>query len=188
MFLQTIKKNLQIEFLELQLDPKFSSSAENFRTNIRLDIVQRYNSILSGQEKINILNLNNLPLSQKLFFSISHTIDIGGYAASSTPIGFDIENINRINSKITQRVSTDKERISTSSNETLWTSKEATVKLLHSKVLMTDIEITKDLQKTANFYIASNLKQPNSKFFGYSSKFEKKYQIALYFGLGSSEK
>lgn len=123
---------------KLILEPQFGSTHENYRLNIRKHIID--NQDLTDEEKINILDLNQLPKSKKYYFSISHCKSIGGYAVSSQPIGFDIEDIDRISRDIVKRITTLD--LVPEDPRWLWPAKESILKLT-SAPLVSDCHVIK---------------------------------------------
>lgn len=97
------------------------------RLKIREQIVKQFASKLSTEEKQNILNINNLPKSSELYFSISHSPAGSGYVAARFPLGLDIEQVQRTqHNKLIERVSTSFERELLKDKWFLiWSAKEA---------------------------------------------------------------
>ena len=142
-FILEIKKCVGCEVLALHTDSQFSSEQNNHRALIRKNIINNYNSYLSVQEKKNIQNLDLLPRSENLFFSVSHNQNSGGFTASSFKHGFDIELGKRISEKIVTRVSTATEVNSSPDYKFLWCAKEAAYKALeNSHLIISDFEIS----------------------------------------------
>lgn len=145
-FASEIKKSIGCVTLDLNIYSEFSSQQNNHRALIREHIVKNYDANLSAQEKINIQNLDLLPQSEKLFFSISHNQNAGGYTASSLEHGFDIELSSRISEKIVTRVSTTAEVNEAPDYKFLWCAKEAAYKALDftksdANLIVSDFEI-----------------------------------------------
>lgn len=110
------------------------------RSTIRAQIVKSFSSELTDIEKQNILDLQQLPKSKNLFFSISHSPAGSGFVAHKNPIGFDIEKINRTQKhSLINRISTSQEKELFDKNWFLiWSMKEAAFKNLFQK--STDIK------------------------------------------------
>lgn len=128
--------------LDIRTELHFGSNNPDHRQVIRQDIVQKYKNDLSYSEQQKILDLQHWPVSEKIFFSVSHCAVLGGYAACSEPVGFDIEDPVRLKPEIIKRVCTTEEIAGAHDYRILWTMKEAALKALHSKdLLITDIQI-----------------------------------------------
>lgn len=123
---------------------EFSSQNPVHRLNIRMGIVE--SNVLSQEENEKILDLKLRPKTAEWNFSISHSDKIGGYLQSDQIIGMDIERSNRIQKKIIQRVSSEKEMAEAPGSDYLWTAKEAVFKALSLEV-MSQVKI-KDWQPT----------------------------------------
>lgn len=151
---------------ELNLKPEFSSKNKNHRQLIRQDIIQKYNQSLTADEILNIQNLDLIPKSEKIFFSISHHHEIGGYSASSFQHGFDIELKSRISDRIIKRVSTSEEISKSPELKFLWCAKEAAHKALNnskfrsSTLMLSDLKIenwtSQTKTKISSYRISSN--------------------------------
>lgn len=152
-FVDQIKVQLKIKFLEIHLDSKFGSISGGHRENIRKHIVQTYSPLLSTWEKKAILDLVSLPVGENLFFSISHTKSIGGYAASDQRIGFDVEEVSRLTLETVSRISSADEVKACPDFKFLWSTKEALVKLAGASqkvtYLMYDFQLS-DWQQIAD--------------------------------------
>lgn len=112
---------------------EFGSQNPVNRLNIRLGIVE--SNLLTEAENKNILDLNQIPKSGSYYFSISHSDVIGGYVQSDRIIGLDIERTDRVQRRIIQRVSTEKEMAEAPGPDYLWTAKEAVFKALSLEVM-----------------------------------------------------
>lgn len=111
----------------LYLEPEFSSSTENHRENIRQHIIEKND--LTAEEQKQILDLTQLPRPKNFYVSIAHAKELGGYAISELPIGFDIEDINRISVDTIKRICEPEEKRGVPDVRVLWVVKEALVKL-----------------------------------------------------------
>lgn len=112
---------------------EFSSSNPVHRLNIRLGIVE--SNVLSKEENDFLLDLNNHPKTKDWNFSISHSDKIGGYVQSDQILGMDIERSERVQRRIIQRVSNEKEMAEAPGPDYLWTAKEAVFKALSLEVM-----------------------------------------------------
>lgn len=143
---QELASNLfdhQVDRVDLQLvaQPSFGSQHEQHRLKIREHIVHKNDKNLKHRDKVNILDLNQIPKAFAYYFSVSHCSDMGGYIRSNYPIGFDIESIDRIENKTLERVSQAteidlvKNTLQTLSekmqNALIWSAKESCFKALH---------------------------------------------------------
>lgn len=112
---------------------EFSSSNPVHRLNIRMGIVE--SNVLSKEENDLLLDLKQRPKTKDWNFSISHSDKIGGYLQSDQIIGMDIERSERVQRRIIQRVSTEKEMAEAPGPDYLWTAKEAVFKALSLEVM-----------------------------------------------------
>jgi 4'-phosphopantetheinyl transferase len=140
--IEQIQKTTGVDFLNLYLQSGFGSENKDHRTLIRSAIVQNHSDVLSKFEIQNIQNLDLLPTSEKIFFSISHNQSLGGYSAADIQHGFDIELKSRIKEAIILRVSTQTEIIESPDLKFLWCAKEAAFKALgNSDLIISDLNI-----------------------------------------------
>lgn len=102
------------------------------RLSIRNQIVASFSKDLTEVEKQNILDLNQLPKSKSLFFSISHSPAGCGFVAYHKPIGFDIEQTWRTKKQsLINKISTPQEQSLFKDNWFLiWSIKESAFKRL----------------------------------------------------------
>ncbi len=112
---------------------EFSSKNPVHRLNIRMGIVE--SNVLSKEENEKLLDLKQRPKTNDWNFSISHSDKIGGYIQSDQIIGMDIERSDRVQKKIIQRVSSEKEMAEAPGSDYLWTAKEAVFKALSLEVM-----------------------------------------------------
>jgi phosphopantetheinyl transferase (holo-ACP synthase) len=96
-----------------------------------------------------VLNLDQPPQVSGVHLSISHNNHLGGFVISDCAAGFDIEDRNRINKNIIQRVSSEDEIKKAPFSLALWGAKEAAWKALQQTTrttfkpqLISEIEIT----------------------------------------------
>ncbi len=126
--------------INFHLDASFSSAVESHRLNIRQHILKNYP--LTDEEQKAVLDLDRRPKSENSFFSIAHTNLLGGYVASSQPVGFDIELISRLTPAAVKRISSEAECALFEDVRLLWPIKESLVKLL-SASLMSEVVVRK---------------------------------------------
>lgn len=112
--------------IEVVLNKDWGSQSEGFRTRLREDIFARYNV----KNQLTARTFSNLPELETGFVSISHAPKLGGYAHSKAPIGFDLEDPQRIKADIVSRVSFPEELTNSPQPDWLWVAKEATFKAL----------------------------------------------------------
>jgi len=114
-----------------------STPPENLRELIRKDLVSTANLEYSNlmDSFSNWSDLHQIPNSNKLGVSISHTQMYGGFILSSKylKIGLDLEFVDRIRPEIVQRVSTKNEVLMAPDAYRLWTAKEASFKAHYPK-------------------------------------------------------
>lgn len=118
-----IQPDLGIE-LDFFVDSKWASTYADHRLNIRKYIYKK------TQEK-SVLNLDEWPQISEGHISISHCPILGGYVLATQPIGFDLEQKQRLSPSILKRISLASE-LKLFSQETLpliWTVKESIYKL-----------------------------------------------------------
>lgn len=125
------------------------------RSAIRHQIVTNFSNELKDYEKQNILDLKQLPKSEKHFFSISHSPAGSGFVAHKNPIGFDIEKISRTNKlSLIKRISSEEEiKLFNENWFLIWSIKESAFKRISQSnealTTMSQITITKaDLNKS----------------------------------------
>ena len=112
---------------------EFSSKNPVHRLNIRMGIVE--SNVLTKEENDSLLDLNKRPKTKDWNFSISHSDKVGGYIQSDQVLGMDIERSERVQRRIIQRVSSEKEMAEAPGPDYLWTAKEAVFKALSLEVM-----------------------------------------------------
>ena len=118
-----------------------SKASPDHRIQIRDGIIQFF-SPLNETVQTHIMNLEKLPAIEGSHVSISHCEYLGGFAAASAPIGFDILDRKRLNLKVIQRVCSEKEIKSCGDPILLWPAKESVFKLAPDQFkLIADIQI-----------------------------------------------
>jgi len=157
--------------LQLHLKSEFSAENKNHRQLIRQAIIENHKQSLTVNEITDIQNLDLIPKSKKIFFSISHHQKIGGYSASFVPHGFDVELKSRISDQIIKRVSTVDEILKSPDIKFLWCAKEAAYKALNnlsldslnpnsSDLIISDLQIidwaSQTKTETFSYRISSN--------------------------------
>ncbi len=116
--------------INLILSDKFNSQEKNYRLAIRNKIIELHMSELNSEDIFNLQNLSVPPRLNEKFVSISHCQSLGGFVTSSQPVGFDIEEIARIQPDVIQRISQDTEIKLAPQLIYLWPAKEAAFKAL----------------------------------------------------------
>lgn len=140
--LNQIRSQVPVDLLELNLDSKFSSNQTDHRQLIRDDILKNFQTQLNSDEISSIQDLDSFPKTEKIFFSISHNQDLGGYSVASLKHGFDLELKSRISTAIVQRVSTENEVSIAPDLKFIWCAKEAAFKALSTFVTtVSDFEV-----------------------------------------------
>ncbi|MBC7458222.1 MAG: hypothetical protein H7235_08095 [Bdellovibrionaceae bacterium] len=163
LFVSSIKAQFKIKFLALHVSARFSSAQNDARPQIRHDIVQNYSPLLSSSEKRAILVLDSLPVVENLFFSISHNKSVGGYAACDQRVGFDMEEVTRLNLETVNRVCTPAEIAACPDFKLLWSAKEPTLKTLKQLLVMSDIQILNWKQENGLFYFEASIVKISAK-------------------------
>lgn len=123
-----IKNNLspgQV-FLEITVKKDWRSTASEHRSLIRQGFLDRH--AMEVEDRVEFLNLDQIPVLKRNFLSISHSITEGGYAFSNLPIGFDLIERDRLNENVLARVSTPTEILAAVDTSYLWPAKEAVFK------------------------------------------------------------
>lgn len=117
------------------LDPAFGSGAGEHRLAIRRKIAE-----VTGDSTV--LDLNSRPQPKGCFASVSHCRTLGGFAQSSRPIGFDIEETDRVTWDIVNRMGHPQD-IKGPTPAAHWSAKEAAFKSLtkNEGVILSDITI-----------------------------------------------
>lgn len=136
------KISLKTPFAEVFLSSDWSSSVPKYRDEIRIELYKK------SRDK-NVLDLDKLPKSDKFFVSISHCKALGGYALNlKEPIGFDVEEKERLTAENITRISTEQERqIFGEHQNYLWSIKEAAFKRFEGAVdVITEVKAL-DLKK-----------------------------------------
>ena len=130
--------SLKTSFAEVFLSSDWSSSVADHRKEIRLELYKK-------SRDAKVLDLNQVPQFDDFFVSISHCKSLGGYALNlKEPIGFDVEQRERISLKSIERISSEQERglADEDFQKLLWPIKEATFKRFQGEVgLITEAEV-----------------------------------------------
>lgn len=105
----------------------------------RLAIRRSITAALGGD----VLDLSRRPHVDGWYVSVSHSGDVGGWVASRTPIGFDVERIARLRPELIARVATPDEIAAAPDPKWLWPAKEAAFKAMDPQPeTMPQIQIT----------------------------------------------
>ena len=111
--LELLRHGFDDHSLQVVINEHWGSHFPNHRDSIQKDL----------QSKTSLID-----------FSVSHTIDLGGYFASEKKhqrIGFDIERADRISKQVARRIcKSDQEAEAAPSPASLWTAKESAFKAL----------------------------------------------------------
>jgi hypothetical protein len=128
------------EFKEVELeaftDSAWGSDIPGHREKIRAALQQRlnthWNQDVLAPEVQAVSDLTHIPQFKKIYASIAHSKELGGFVISRRPVGFDIEHSVRVRAEIVERISLPDEVLQAPSPAHLWAAKEATYKaLLH---------------------------------------------------------
>ncbi len=139
-YISEIHQIIGAQILDLNLSAAYSSKTIDNRQFIRSHIVSQYAAHLTTDEIKEIQNLNALPKSKKMFFSISHHPELGGYTACDLCHGFDIELKSRISDQVVKRISSPIEISLAPNIQFLWCAKESVFKALNdSNLIISDI-------------------------------------------------
>ena len=137
-----VQKLTHARVLDLNLSALFSSSTVGHRESIRRDMIRQHKNSLTIDEIEKVQNLDLIPKSEKIFFSISHHQNLGGYTASDLAHGFDIELKSRISESIVRRVSTALEVSEAPDIQFLWCAKESIFKAISDpQLIISDLHV-----------------------------------------------
>jgi phosphopantetheinyl transferase (holo-ACP synthase) len=132
------KISLKTPFAEVFLSSDWSSSQAKYREEIRIEL---YKKTRNAEH----LDLTKLPKSDNFFVSISHCKSLGGYALNlKEPIGFDVEQKERLKLSSIERISSDVERALFESEfvNYIWPIKEAAFKRFEGGIdVITDVTV-----------------------------------------------
>ena len=107
---------------EARVEKKWSSSQPEHRAFIRKSLAKVLNAPA-------VLDFNRISKWDTTFFSISHTTTCGGWVTSKSPIGIDLEPLNRVISpRVAQRITLANEEGLGLSPLQIWCAKEAAFK------------------------------------------------------------
>jgi len=133
------KISLKTPFAEVFLSSDWSSSQSKYREEIRIEL---YKKTRNAEH----LDLTKLPKSDNFFISISHCKSLGGYALNlKEPIGFDVEQKERLKPEFIDRISTAGERAMFGDEflPYLWSIKEAAFKRFEGDIdVITEVQVT----------------------------------------------
>jgi len=154
--------SLKTPFAEVFLSSDWSSRQPKYRDEIRIEI---YKKTRNAEH----LNLDKLPKSDHFFISISHCKSLGGYALNlKEPIGFDVEQKDRLKKDTLERISKPEERalFPQSHVNCLWPIKEAAFKRFEGGVdVISDAQVVKVKEvSTHTFEGLLNVKGQTLKF------------------------
>lgn len=90
--------------LQIHLNKDWCSRYENYRHNIRAQLLLQLSELNDTTPKNVVFDLTKPPRLNSYYVSISHSQTIGGFALSKKIIGFDIEDLSRVNETLIQRV------------------------------------------------------------------------------------
>ena len=148
-------------FLELTVKKDWRATVSEHRSLIRHGFLERH--AMEITDRVEFLNLDLIPVLNRNFISISHSISEGGYAFSNLPVGFDLIERSRLNEKVLARVSTSKEILAAADPCYLWPAKEAVFKACSdqlSNISEIHIEVWKNLGENL-FSFESQFKNKN---------------------------
>ncbi|OFZ28359.1 MAG: hypothetical protein A2622_04470 [Bdellovibrionales bacterium RIFCSPHIGHO2_01_FULL_40_29] len=125
---QFIQQQMNDPEFKLDLSERFSSHQKNYRLHIRNHLIEKYVAHFNPQQLASLTDLNILPLASRGYFSISHSLKLGGFSYSTLAHGFDLEDAERISMPVLERTSTADERTMAPDAKYLWVAKEAAFK------------------------------------------------------------
>lgn len=124
-----LRRILNVPELIAVIDPRFAAGSAGHRENLRREILHRLGDDVENPGEI-------LDLSKPLlkaggsYVSIAHVPSGGGFLLSKQPIGLDLEEADRVQSRVVARVSTADDLSAAPSPAWLWAAKEAAFKAL----------------------------------------------------------
>jgi len=120
--------------VEVFTSPAWASTQPENRQKIRIaldhHLAAQWLTEVSPEEFASLKDLDQVPSFKKIHVSISHGPDLGGFAISKKPMGFDLELIDRVKDTTVRRISKEAEMINAPTPAHLWVAKEATYKAL----------------------------------------------------------
>ena len=126
-----IQSSLDEKF-RLILDKNWGSKNANHRNDIRNCLAGNFADHFSRAQLARLNDLTWVPEASDGHVSISHCEQLGGFAYSAFKIGFDVEVITRISSRVLKRTAQEAEFAACPVPEFLWVAKEAGFKALSS--------------------------------------------------------
>jgi hypothetical protein len=139
-------EGVQAAAVHLVVSDAWAATLEHHRILIRQDLAQTLQ--LQGETETQILqallDLTRTPKLSSTFISISHCPQLGGWAMSKSPVGLDLEVIERVQPKLVQRVLTPMEKehlpdgLSQDAWAGVWVAKEASWKAIHNRASRDD--------------------------------------------------
>lgn len=155
--------------LRVYLSPHWGSTQNNYRINLRrslFEVIRDLGDEMSRYQQL--LALEVPPTSERFAISISHTKALGGFVLSEKfpLIGFDVEEISRVEQKVTQRVMHPDSHKAPSPAH-LWSAQEAAFKALNKRLslsVLSQINVS-DWKKIDSFtykYTANVISKSNS--------------------------
>lgn len=141
------RRLLKDDELLIVVDAAFGAAAPDHRTHLRRSILQTVENLgLKVEDPAPVLDLSRPLLRVGIFHvSIAHSIPLGGFALSKNPVGFDLEEASRVETRTVARVSVTADLNEAPHPAWLWTAKESAFKALQhaekSPELLSQIEI-----------------------------------------------
>lgn len=120
----------------INVKSEWSSDHEDYRNIIRENLYHDISKLCSVSKK-EFEDLSKIPTHSEYGISISHCRTYGGYTFVKKPhvIGFDVECLNRVTSKIVNRISNPNDSFDTVVNPAfVWVAKEAAFKAIQHSV------------------------------------------------------
>jgi hypothetical protein len=127
-FQTIVQSQIQDPRFKITVNATWSSNEADSRVKIRHHMADVDTSYFNRFQWAQLYDLNQRPVSDMGFLSISHCHLLGGYSFSTFQHGFDVEEISRISDPIILRTSSEKERTSAPQIKMLWVAKEAAFK------------------------------------------------------------
>ena len=122
-------------------DPSWGSEEPNFRNFLYQHLCQK----LQISDPLDVLNLRPLVRWNDYSISISHCPSLGAYVLANRPIGFDVEDSQRISESVCRRIQNKADAIPLNAWDLFWCAKEAALKCAdqgRSTVLISEVCLT----------------------------------------------
>ncbi len=139
--IQQAQSSFKSDIFFMDHSPHWGSASPDYRTELRKCLSKYFQIHYPDQVNLTLTDLKKLPVTDRLFISISHCPEFGCFVISSKPVGLDVERLDRLKKEIIQRVCTEKELSEAPEPQLLWSAKEAVFKCSHLYKVLSDAKI-----------------------------------------------